>query len=283
MKRAIQRRLRLINMVFADTDKCIFCGAIGTTREHIFSEWTHSFFLPRVNRKARMHIAVSYEDRTDVVDDLKMPGPIQDWQIKCVCARCNNEWMNDIEKLARPIIEPLCRGDRVRLSEADQKIIAIWAIIKIMVVHHRYVHHKQRKQMMEKQEPPRRWGVWVATHERGNWRTQFLSRPMGLDPPGSIRRSGRRGGVPTSHATTQIIKKLLIHVVKLPMDDFAAGWRWTDPATLPLSVLRVWPLSGQSFLWPQKALTDLEAEAVADAVYRAYLRHAARQGFRVRT
>ena len=277
MKRAIQRRLRLIKLMLVDTKKCIFCTATGTTREHIFPRWSHQFFLPKSNRKARVRISVIRENRTDILDDLKMTGPIQDWQIQCVCAPCNNVWMKNIEKAAQPIMEFLCKGERVRLSEADQKIIATWAILKVMVVHHHFVHHLQRKQMMVKREPPRRWSVWIATYERRNWLPQFLTTPMGLDPPNSPQRSGRRGGAPNSHATTQIIKKLFIHVVNVPMDGFATRWWWTDPAGAPFKgdQLQIWPPSVQSYLWPRKALDDVEAETIANAVFRGFLRAAA--------
>ena len=151
--------------------------------------------------------------------------------------------MNEIEKLARPIMERMLHGERLRLSETDQKVIATWAILKVMVVHHRFVHHTQRKEMRDKRVPPTGWNVWIATFDRQRWGGQWLSRPFGLDPPGSPRRSGRRGGVPNSHATTQIINHLFIHVVKLPMDDFASRWRWTDPKGAPFTgtLLRIWP------------------------------------------
>src|SRR5262249_54540074 len=148
-------------------------------------------------------------------------------------------------------------------------------------VHHRFVHHTQLKQMRAKRAPPWRWNVWMATCAREGFHAQWLTRPMGLDPSGSPHRSGRRGSIPNSHATTQIIKNLLVHVVKLPMDDFASKWRWTDANNRPFrgTLLQIWPPSGQSYLWPQKLLTDAEVETVADNVYRGFLRLAVEEGF----
>jgi hypothetical protein len=281
MKPAVRARLKLIKLTHFDTDKCIFCGSRAVTREHVFSKWTHKLFL-RTNRKARRHVSVIHADRTDVIDGLKMPGSILDWQIRCVCGACNNGWMRkDIEERAQLIIEPMVGGKRLRLSEADQQALAVWAILKVMVVHHRFIHHAQLKQMRAKREPPRTWNVWIATCDRRSLPAQWITRPFGLDPSGSSRRSGRRGGVSNSHATTQIMNNLLIHVVKLPLKDFASKWRWTDAkgAHFKGTLLQIWPPSRQSYLWPQKPLTDFEADDVADNVFRGFLRLAAAEGF----
>jgi len=188
--------------------------------------------------------------------------------------------MSRLDKAAQAAMEPMLRGENVRLSEKDQKIIAAWAVLKVMVVHHRFVHHMQRKQMLEKREPPRQWSVWIAAFsgrtEDGHW----LVRPLSFNVTGSKRRPNRTGAVPNSHATTQIIKNLLIRVVKLPMDDFVTHWRWNDHAGAPLRgvMLRIWPPTGHSLLWPQKPLTVREALIVADAVDNATRRLAVEQG-----
>lgn len=285
MKRAARRRVQLIKQTtHLDTKKCIFCGSQKLSREHVFSRWTHQFLPPRTNRVANVRINVDSKNKTDLVDDLRLSGPLRDWQIKSVCGNyrgcCNNEWMRDIEKQAQAIMEPMLRGEEVRLSEADQQSIATWAILKVMVVHHRFIHHMQRKQMWQKREPPRQWGVWIAAFngrtEDGHW----LVRPLSFNVAGSARRANRTGAVPNSHATTQIIKNILIHVVKLPLDDFSVNWRWRDHAGAPLrgNILRIWPPTGQSLLWPQKALTVREALIVADAVDVATRRIAVEQG-----
>lgn len=286
MKRATKRRVRLIKQTtHLDTARCIFCGSPKVTREHVFSRWLHRFLPTRPNRRSNVRIAVDHKGRIDLADDLKLNFPLRDWQIKCVCGNykgcCNNEWMRDLEDLARPIIEPMLHGVRLRLSEADQKTIATWAILKVMVVHHRFVHHMQRKQMREKREPPRYWSVWISNFSGRTDDGHWLVRPLSFNVTGSRRRPNRTGAVPNSHATTQIIKNLLlIHVVKLPLDSFGAEWRFRDQAGAPLkgAVLRIWPPTGQSLLWPQNPLNVQEALVVADAVDVAFRRLAVEQG-----
>lgn len=286
MKRAIRRRVRLIKKsTHLDADACVFCGSTKMSDEHVFPRWMHKFLPPRTaGRGASVRISEEGPHRTDVVDNHRLRGPIRDWQIRSVCGNysgcCNNEWMRDIELQAQAVMEPMLRGEQIRLSEVDQKIIATWAILKVMVVHHRFVHHAQRKQMRAKREPPKRWSVWIAAYggkiEDGHW----IVRPLALDPPGSKRRPNRVGAAPTGHATTQVVKNLFIHVVKVPMDDFGLRWRWHDHFESPIrgQILRIWPPSGNSYLWPQKALRAGEAMAIADALHNALVRLGREQG-----
>jgi hypothetical protein len=149
-----------------------------------------------------------------------------------------------------------------------------------MVAHHAYVHHTQRKQMRARHEPPRQWNVYIAAYGGKAIDCHWLVRPLVFDLPGSRRRPNRTGAVPNSHATTQIINNLLIHVVKIPIDDFGINWKWRDHAGAPLrgAVLRIWPPTGQSIIWPQKPLTVREAQLVADGVDVATRRLAVEQG-----
>jgi hypothetical protein len=50
-----------------------------------------------------------------------------------ICQRCNNEWMSVIEQAASRIMAPMIGGERVVLSEADQKTLAKWLTMKAMV------------------------------------------------------------------------------------------------------------------------------------------------------
>jgi hypothetical protein len=220
---------------------------------------------------------MEYADRVDVLDDVTLSGPLRHWQIKCVCGNyrgsCNGDWMSQIEKATQLVMGPMLRGERLRLSEANQKTIATWAVLKAMVVHHRFVHHMQRKQMRAQKAPPKGWSVWIAKRE-GTPMGKWISRPMTIDARGSTRRDGRRGAIANNFTSTQFLNEILIHVVKLPYLDFAERWKWVGPRGLPISgaLIRLWPPTGQSLLWPQKPITDEDALAVAEAVSDAYIR-----------
>jgi hypothetical protein len=111
-------------------------------------------------------ISIQHVDKTDFINDLRMSGPVRDWQIKCVCGgtnnSCNNGWMRGIENAANPIMTPLIRGDAALLSPADQTTIATWAVLKAMVVHHEFIPRKMRKKFATTRHPSPEWSVWIG-------------------------------------------------------------------------------------------------------------------------
>jgi hypothetical protein len=245
------------------------------TREHIFPRWLHAY-LPQQGGNATINVRMEYADRVDVLDDVTLNGPLRHWQIRCVCGNyrgsCNGDWMSKIEKSTQRVMEPMLLGERLRLSETDQKTIATWAVLKAIVVHHRFVHHMQRKEMRTRKEPPKGWSVWIARHEAGPL-GKWVSRPMTIDPADSRRRDGRKGAVANNHTSTQFLSEILIHVVKLPYLHFAEQWKWVNAQGHPISgaLLRIWPPTGQSLVWPQKALTEVDALTVVESVYSAFI------------
>jgi hypothetical protein len=127
-------RVKLISDHNMDTLSCIFCGRTPTTKEHIFSEWIHKHLGQRGHNVAYKRISVQHLDRSDFIRDIRFPGQIRDWQIKCVCGNdpksCNNGWMRQLEEAADPVMTPLILGQSATLSPEDQKIIASWAVLK---------------------------------------------------------------------------------------------------------------------------------------------------------
>jgi hypothetical protein len=156
------------------TSKCIFCGVHAAqtpegalTREHVYSNWTRRF-VPRTMKNYRSLRATAHPDRTDFVL-VKRPGDVRDWQVPCVCAACNNGWMRQqIDNRARPIMIPLIKGQQLRLSPDQQRIVATWAAMKAMVAEYGEseavtTHHAQRKYLMKNRLPPKKgWSVWIA-------------------------------------------------------------------------------------------------------------------------
>lgn len=243
--------------------------------------------LPRApGKRATRFVGVEYDDGRVETTVLSMPGEMRDWQIQCVCGgtatSCNSGWMKAIEDAAQPVLEPLILGQSATLSEADQKLIATWAILKVTVVHHRIVHHMRRKQMRSTKAPTKGWSVWIGSYDRKKWKVEWQSRPFSVISDATYARRVNLDSSPNVVAATQIIKHLFIHVVYCPMEDFGDRWRFSSPQGTPLSgqLLRIWPPSGIRFLWPQKALSDIDALNAAEAVFLGAKRVAAaiRQG-----
>jgi hypothetical protein len=268
-------RKKLLDTRTPDTKACIFCSRRDTTREHIFSQWTHKHMLPRGTGRADSILAIALPDRTEYVQT-KMRGEMRDWQIKCVCGgdktSCNNGWMRTLDEAADPILTPLILGRETRLSEADQRIIAAWAVLKVMVADHKRVHHAQRKQFKRTHRPPAGWTVWIGHFERTAMKFEWMSRPFPVLREAVLaRRKSKVTLAANANATTQIIKHLFIHVAHTPNPAFGRRWQFIDAKGQPLSgsLPRIWPTSGVSIKWPPPALNDRDAAIAANSIWEA--------------
>jgi hypothetical protein len=272
VKRAVRTKLRLLKEAQErDTTRCIFCGASNVTREHVFSQWTHKHLNPPKPGRTERRMAIRYFDRMEIVN-YKLPGAMRDWQIKCVCGgdknTCNNGWMRELEEAVEPILTPIILGEEIRLFEADHKLIATWAVLKVMVMDHRILHHMQRKYMKARGRPPGGWAIWIGNFDGGGhpMEEEWLSRPFSVlrDHVYAKRRSP--DGQLNSVATTILIKKMLIHVAYSPKHPTIEEWRFSAPPSLPFSghLAKIWPPLGHSTTWPKRALSHKDAENIAN-------------------
>jgi len=271
----VEVKLSLIEKTRRDTLTCIFCGATPTTREHVFSEWTHALMGPREKLRAQQFLSFQHPDRTDFTDDLRFPGPLRDWQIKCVCeTKCNNGWMREIENAAIPVMTPLIGGQQTILSPADQKFIATWAVLKVTVAHHNFIPPVKRKQFASKREPQAEWSVWIGYCPGHEPSPAWDSRPFTLRKP---KEPGGLGS-PNCHASTLILNQLLIHVVNIEK-DFSLGWtfRGRGGSALTGNIIPIWPPTNISVHWPPRPLTEQDVDVVSSSLYWAIQRVIARR------
>jgi hypothetical protein len=220
------------------------------------------------------------KDTADEILFVKFPGQIRDWQVRCVCGgsrqTCNGGWMKDMDDAAVPIMTKMIRGESTRLSPEHQRVIAGWAVLKQMVADYDKVnfaattHHTQRKRLMATRLPPLKgWGVWIGHYERRNWRPEWVGRPLlSLSRKQLARRRHLRPTYQNQNAVTQVVGKMLIHVIHAPLPNLVAGWRFAAPEGGPLTgtLLRIWPMQDNaSILWPPRALSDSDASLISQA------------------
>jgi len=232
---------------------------------------------PRKRGRVISQVGTVYHDR-DERRLVKLPGQVRDWQVKCVCGgthlTCNGGWMRQIEEEAKPILVPLIQGKQKDLAASDQIIIATWAVLKAMVSEYHptskiSTHWMQRRLIRNRGVPPTSgWSVWIASYERKNWRPEWLSFPFFVPSNKVLKRRGKRE--PTYYnatSTTQIIGKLFIQVVHLPV-PFITGdvvRRRIFPSTAG-TIFRIWPDQLTTLHWPDRALSDRDADKLAGAM-----------------
>jgi hypothetical protein len=240
------------------------------TREHVYSNWTRRF-VPRTMKTFRSLRATAHADRTDFVL-VNRPGDVRDWQVLCVCAACNNGWMRrQIDDRARPIMIPLIKGEPVRLSPDQQRIIATWAAMKAMVAEYGEsecvtTHHAQRRYLMKHHLPPKNgWSIWIAHYRRANAPMLWLASPFLVLPDHlAARRPDRRATYYNGHASTQVIGELVIHVIRSPHPRLARMFRFHLPRRQ--AIFRIWPPTVYGLGWPAGTIDDASASYIADAV-----------------
>jgi hypothetical protein len=232
---------------------------------------------PRKLGRVTSRIGTVYKDR-DELRDTKLPGQVRDWQIRCVCGgthlTCNGGWMRRIEDNTKPVLTKLILGDQIDLHPSEQRLIATWAVLKSMVSEYHHTSHvsthwTQRRMMRNRQTPPANdWTVWIANYERKRWKPEWLANSFFVPSKAVLARRGIR--VPTFYngsCTTQVIGKLFIQVVHLPVPFMSAEHirNGIFPRTNG-DLFEIWPDQSAVISWPQKALADIEADRIAGAV-----------------
>ena len=162
-------------------------------------------------------------------------------------------------------------GESVRLTPLQQKQIASWVALKNMVSEfdvggHVTTHYMQRKRMKEIQRPLMNgWAIWIAFCTEGADNLAWSSVAYSIV---KHRIFLRRGHVPpktfNSHATSMIIKKLFVQVVRQPDASFINKIEFQMPDGGKL--FRIWPPSHYSIVWPAQALSSHEINGTVNTI-----------------
>jgi hypothetical protein len=263
------------------TPKCIFCGGVPTTKEHIWPSWSHRFIAKKRRAWASFH-AVERHDRSDFFVK-KYPGDPHDWQVKCVDELCNNGWMRKQENKMHPLFTRMVQATQnepTRINVRDQNIIAIWFAIKAMVQEYRpdggrVTHHAQRRRLYKSQQiPSDTWRIWIATYGGQDPSSLWISHPFQLLPE-EVRRRRKTRDVTyyNSEIASYVLGQLFVVLIRCPHKPLVREWKH-HPAVGDLR--QIWPPTGYSFFWPLAPINDFQAVAATNNV-RGFLRNIAHQ------
>jgi len=165
---------------------CIFCGGRPLTAEHLVPGWANEALSALIPRPPQSGMKWTLIHRR-----LKDGAPMgQTWSTdtvsltsKCVCGPCNNGWMGDIEALAKPILEPLIRGEPTDLSRSDEATIAKWLGLKAIIdqnSHEPPPHHDEwLRAFYDDRCPPTAWHTRLGYYVGTEWTGSFAG--VGID------------------------------------------------------------------------------------------------------
>jgi hypothetical protein len=187
--------------------RCIFCGGVPISKEHIFAEWMHPYLPPRKHIEGNeplMHTLqlsqISFDDRKVSPGPvsrgpLDRPGEMKSKRLKVVCVPCNTGWMSRLQTAATPILLPFVNGEWNTLTPADQRILAAWITMYTIVVEKsnepvEAFTQAQREEFLEQDEhhrqPLKNCLVWIFPHDDELIPVGFFIRTVGegqKDPP----------------------------------------------------------------------------------------------------
>jgi hypothetical protein len=184
---------------------CIFCGNERLTREHIYRrawvEWlapgAESFTNTRAGGEGRAEPLNTWES-----DDL-------DVVVRCVCADCNNGWMNRLDEQAEEMLKLLCPAKVVARVHARLRLLAPWATKMALVMEcllpRLIVPQEVRDHLYREQQPHPSVRIWIATME--TWDGETRTTPM------SLKSAPELGALEQAYLVTFRMLHLVIQVI----------------------------------------------------------------------
>ena len=135
--------------------------------EHLWPTWMHPLLGPKSESQNKYsYDSVPHYAAKVIVNNLTYfrdkQGDPRSKKIYVVCEKCNNGWMEAIEKAARPALSRLLLGDFSVLSVNEQNVINAWVAIKTIVgefddVARKAIPFADRESVYKNKMPPANW------------------------------------------------------------------------------------------------------------------------------
>lgn len=246
--------------------RCIFCGAVGRSKEHIWPAW----LKPHISRPLTEHYhhsAELHDNRSDFVRK-KYSGDPHSRGPKVVCAKCNSGWMSRLQTLANPCLISPVTGQPIILDPPAQKILAAWAAMEMMTAEFfdKYKvanSYEEREHVRLALSAPDSWKIWIGFFERRNWKGLWAHNVFPVAAEGDVPEIMDNGlPRPNTQSATLVVGKLYIHAFSSPFKEIRD---MVDVAQDRIFLSQIWPLGERAIVWPTSPMSDREADKVASA------------------
>jgi hypothetical protein len=139
---------------------CIFCGEAVNSKEDAWPLWL---------------VKLLGNDKTGIIEGQRGKLKPSNWRAGkyplrtgCVCQKCNNGWMSDLENRTKPILERFFLEKEVALAPSEQTTLATW-ICKSAIVYEAlryespcFFTSEERKSFRESFQLPIYTSIWIA-------------------------------------------------------------------------------------------------------------------------
>ncbi len=176
---------------------CIFCQGTGLSREHIWPQWASKYIPASDSGSHVRHTIVSSAANPWIPESHEkqnFQGDVKTVKIRVVCRKhCNNGWMSRLESAVKPILTPMLLDESIVLSPDDQRTLAAWITMKLMVAEFTrptdvVTRLDQRTSLMRSLIPPSGWTIWIGRRQARKWRSGYWrhAATIGLAEQGQV-------------------------------------------------------------------------------------------------
>ncbi len=255
---------------------CIFCGGTGMSKEHVWADWLKAY-IPRTMPNYGVGKNVFTPAAPPVSSVKRVQGDPHAKRIRRVCKKCNVGWMSRVQENVKPYIVAMMTGKKMTLHRKAQTLISTWIAMAVMVGAFEdpdtvAISQADRTYLNENQKPPPHWRIWIASYKRDKWKTHWQHNVLFLteEDPSSIQQD--RPPPPNAHLTTWVVGGVLTHCISSSLKGGIAP-KWTFGPKVGRLITRIWTPRESSISWPpSRALSDADADAVANGIYRVIMR-----------
>jgi hypothetical protein len=173
--------------------ECVLCGnTIGRgthSRQHVFPDWLEQFFIPQDEAGEPIEYQRKLKRRGEQMRTEEWRDLPFNMKVKVLCKPCNNEWCNELENAAKPLLIPMIGGNKLTLTAVDQTAIATWATLLILML--QLTHRDGERSIADDAYRWfRKWGaplpneqIWIALYDgAGEWPVSYRHYGMSIYP-----------------------------------------------------------------------------------------------------
>ncbi|MET3498732.1 hypothetical protein ABIC45_000323 [Mucilaginibacter rubeus] len=153
--------------------KCIFCGGLPLTKEHIIPDWIKAVipFDNQTKNNLSVHTSISTSNEVYLIEnDYKVKnGHRLSKKLLIVCRDCNGGWMSMLQKATKSILSSLILDEDITLQTDDILKLTKWIVMTTMVAEYDDIKAKKipisdLREFRENHQTPARWKIWIGRY-----------------------------------------------------------------------------------------------------------------------
>jgi hypothetical protein len=158
----------------------------------MWADWLRAY-IPRTMSEHRYAFRLDNPGQPSQIEFKRRTGDPHARKIKCVCGLCNNGWMNDLQKAARPFLGPMLVGQKTNLHRKAQTALAAWAAMTVICGEYinpdmTAVSAEDRRYLYDNHCAPPHWRIWLARAQRQRLGSLWFHSgvPVSRDPTETV-------------------------------------------------------------------------------------------------